>query len=312
MKKIITLTALVLCFYSTGFGQNGIYGGGFETWKYISAHGYYEPDSSIFSTLNILDTIPTPTGVSCYRCDTAHSGNYSARLVTRQIAILSVIIPGVTGTLKINWAKQVAVLGIPYPYGTYKPVAFSGYYQSYPVANDSSSAVILLSHWDGSKRDTDAYQRMVFHGTVNSWAPFGSHITYLDTLQPDTLTILLLSSAGYNASNMFGSKGQVLSSAMFDDVSFADVNGFKILLMPETGVKLYPNPAGEFMKIDLSKPVSKGYFEVFDAQARFVDKFQVSGKTGQVSVSNLQPGMYYYQLTENGKTLNSGTFSVIR
>ncbi len=125
-------------------------GGNFESWKYITNHHYYEPDSSIFTTLNILDTIPTPSGITVYRCDTAHSGNYSARLMTGHITLgqLNITIPGVIGTISIRWSEEKAILGIPYPYGDTKPIRFAGYCQSYPISGDSSAAVLLLSKWN--------------------------------------------------------------------------------------------------------------------------------------------------------------------
>jgi hypothetical protein len=315
MKKIISLAVLVLSIVAYGYGQQNIRGGDFESWKYITQHHYYEPDSSIFSTLNILDTIPTPSGITVYPCDTAHSGNYSARLVTRTIAILQVIIPGVIGTIHINWAEDKAVLGIPYPYSTDLPFWFSGYYQSYPVSNDSSAAVILLSKWNSStkKRDTLAYNRLVFHGTVNEWTQFETPITYLDqTKVPDSLTILLLSCAGFNASNMFGSVGQVGSQALFDDVNLSGFSGFPLLLMPSVNVRLSPNPASQYIKIETGRNIDNGYFEVYDGQVKLIRQVPMSGNFKQISINDLSAGPYYYKLIENSKLLNSGTFIISR
>lgn len=315
MKKIVMLAVLVLSFVAYGYGQQNVRGGDFEHWKFNTVHHYYEPDSSIFSTLNILDTIPTPAGITVYPCDTAHSGNYSARLVTRTIAILEVIIPGVIGTINIKWSEEKAILGIHYPYGSTLPVRFSGYYKSYPLSNDSSAAVLLLSKWNSSlhRRDTLAYNRLPFHGTIDTWTKFDTAVTYRDQLTiPDTLTILLLSCAGFNASNMFGSVGQVGSQALFDDVNLTGVNGFPLLLMPSVSVKLSPNPAFQYMKIETGRSIENGYFEVYDAQAKLIRQISMSGKLKQIGVSDLSAGTYYYKLIENSKLLNSGTFIVTK
>jgi hypothetical protein len=315
MKKVIALAAFIFCFFANSYGQQNVRGGNFEHWRYVAVYHYYEPDSSMFSTLDTLNYAPTPpNGNSTYRCDTAHSGNYSARLVTRTIVLLSgVIIPGVIGTMKTNWTTEKAILGIPYPYGTTLPIRFSGYYQSYPLLNDSSAAVLLLSKWNAMthKRDTLAYNRLAFHGTINKWTQFDIAVTYWDQSKtPDTLTILLLSCAGFNARNMFGSVGQVGSMAMFDDVNLTGVNGFPLLLMPSVKVKLSPNPVSQYLKIELGSSVESGYFEVYDAQAKFIRQVPLNGNTGQINVSDLSAGMYYYKLTENKKLLNSGTFIV--
>ena len=315
MKKLISLAVLVLCIFTVGYGQQNVRGGDFEHWKYNTVHHYYEPDSSIFSTLNILDTIPTPSGITVYPCDTAHGGTYSARLVTRNIALLSIVIPGVIGTIKINWITQKAILGMRYPYGTTLPVRFSGYYKSYPLLNDSSAAVLLLSKWNTSthKRDTLAYNRLAFHGTIDTWTQFDTAVTYRDQSKtPDSITILLLSCGGFNAGNMFGSVGQVGSMALFDDVNLTGVSGFPLLLMPSVKVKLSPDPASQYLKIEFGRNIENGYFEVYDTQAKLIRQIPVNGISEQFGVSDLSAGMYYYKLTENKKLLNSGTFIVTK
>ncbi|MCX6247421.1 MAG: T9SS type A sorting domain-containing protein [Bacteroidetes bacterium] len=314
MKKIITLAVILFCFAANSYSQT-VYGGDFEHWKFISQHNYYEPDSSLFGTLNILDTIPTPSGVTVHPCDTAHSGNYSVRLVTGYISLVAAVIPGVIGTIKIDWATSQAKLGIPYPYGTAKPTRFTGWYKSYPLNGDSSAAVVLLSKWNNTnhRRDTLAYSKVTIHGTVTSWTQFDVAITYRDhTTQPDSLTMLMLSCAGFNATYMLGSVGQVGSMAMFDDINLTDVSGVPLKVIPSVNVKLSPNPASQLMKIEMGSNVTNGSFDVYDAQAKLIRQYPVNGNVSQISVSNLSAGSYFYKLTENNKLLNSGTFMVTR
>jgi hypothetical protein len=314
MKKIFTLAVFALCFLTYGYGQN-VQGGGFEEWRYVPAYHYYEPINSIFSTLDTLLYAPTPSGITAYRCDTVHSGTYSARLVTSKIDALFVIIPGVIGTIKTDWATSKGILGTPYPYGNNLPGWFSGYYQSYPVAGDSIAAVVLLSKWNPGtlKRDTLAYNRLAFHGTINSWTLFETPITYRDhSTMPDSLTVLLLSCAGFNAAQMFGSVGQVGSMALFDDVNLSGFSGIPTLIVPSVNVKLSPIPAFQNMKIELSGSVANGFFEVYDAQAKFIRKQSINGNSGQIGVSDLSAGTYFYKLIQNEKLLNSGTFVVIK
>jgi hypothetical protein len=313
MKKIITLAAMVLCICAYSYGQLKVYGGGFESWKYRAGWNYYEPDSSMFSTLNILDSVGA--GITVRPCDTAHSGNHSASLITSKLDLgFPIVIPGVIGTISIRWATQKAILGIPYPYGNDLPHWFTGWYQSYPVSGDSSAAVVLLSKWNTSllRRDTIAYNRLVFHGVFDAWTSFETPIAYRDfSTTPDSLTILLLSCGGFNAANMFGSVGQVGSKALFDDVNLLGFNGLPLYSAPSMTVKLSPNPAIDYLKFDLGRNVN-GYFEVYDAQAKLIRQVAVSGNTGQVNVSDLNAAMYYYKLTESAKLLNSGTFIVTK
>jgi hypothetical protein len=270
----------------------------------------------LFSTLDTLVTVPTPSGITAYPCDTAHSGTYSAGLITSRIDLgFPIIIPGVIGTIKVDIPHSKAIIGTPYPYGSATPTRFSGWYKSYPISGDSSAAVVLLSKWNSGthKRDTLAYNRLSIHGTIDTWTQFDVAVTYLNhTTTPDSLTILLLSCAGFNAAYMFGSVGQVGSRALFDDVNLTDVSGFPLMLMPSVKVKLSPNPASQYLKIELGSNVENGYFEVYDAQAKLIRQYPLNGKSGQISVSDLSAGSYFYKLTENSKLLNSGTFIVVK
>jgi len=317
MKKIITLAVFVLCLCAYGYGQQTVYGGDFESWKFDPTWNYYEPDSSMFSTLNKIDTIPLPPGVSAYPCDTAYAGARSVRLVTREISSIPVTIPGFIGTLKLLITSGTAILGIPYPYGNTLPIRFSGWYKSYPVSGDSTAAVVMLSKWNSTAvnphRDTIAYNRLAFHGTVTNWTAFDTVVTYhvLSTI-PDTLTLLLLSCAGFNASSLYGSVGQVGTMAMFDNVNLTGVNGLPLQIIPSVKVKLSPNPASRYLNIELGSSIENGFFEVYDTQAKFIRQHSINGNSGQISVSDLSAGTYFYKLTENGKLLNSGTFIIAK
>jgi hypothetical protein len=310
MKKLATLLFFVLV-GTVALGQSTLPNGNFESWTYNSTHGYYEPDGGFFKTLNILDTIPTPSGVTCYRCDTAHSGSYSARLYTRDISLLQVLIPGVIGTLRINWLNFNATLGNPYTWAT-KPTRFQGWYQSYPVNGDSTAAILLLSKWNNAThgRDTIAYNRLVFYTTVDQWTGFDELINYRDqTTMPDTITMLLLSCAGYNAVNMMGCVGQIGSQAMYDDVTLTDITGFQYLPMPEVGVKLSPNPASTYTVFTMEKNV-QGTIEIYNTQGQTVRQVAVDGNRVVADLTGLAPAVYYYKLNDGKKYLNSGSFIV--
>jgi len=318
MKKLITMTLIVLV-GMIGYSQSTLPNGDFEDW-YFSSHpshpqgGWYEPDGGFFFTLNILDTIPTPPGLTCYRTDTVNSGDWAARVITREISVLQILIPGVVGTIKINWATSGAILGSPYIWST-KPERFQGYYKSYPLNNDSSAAVILLSKWNtGShKRDTIAYNRIVFKGIVDTYTKFDSAITYYDqTTLPDSITVLLLSCAGFNAVNMMGSVGQVGSQALFDDVTLTNISGIDYQLMPEVGVRLYPNPAGDIMTIELSKKVNDGTLEIFTIDGKHITDFAFKQIRSSLQLNSLSDGTYYFKLKDGNRIVNTGSFIIKR
>jgi hypothetical protein len=320
MKKVVLLLAVFL----TGFSyiskaQLILPNGNFEDWSLyhpVTHPPFYEPDGGFFKTMNILDTIPTPPGITVYRCDTAHSGTYSVRCITRKIDILSILIPGVVGNIGLHFATSSAILGLPYKWTT-KPERFQGYYQAYPLNNDSTGVLILLSKWNTStkKRDTIAYNRLVFHGTVSEWTKFDTAIVYRNTTEmPDSVCILLLSCAGYNASNMFGSVGQVGSQALFDDVTLTGVYpwGVENLLKQDVSLFISPNPASDHISVTLDKAVKNGILEVFNTQGQRVSFFKMEDISGRFNVGQLSVGMYYYRFGDSKQTMASGSFIISR
>lgn len=318
MKKSLLLIALT-CLGLTGFSQSTLPNGNFEDWFFAphpthAGGGFYEPGGGFFWTLNILDTIATPPGLTAYPTDSAHSGTKAARVITRKIDVMDVLIPGVIGTLEINWASMNATLGKPFTWTT-KPTRFQGYYMSMPVSNDSSAAILLLSKWNSGthRRDTIAYNRLVFKGTVNTYTQFDSEVNYWDaSTMPDSVTVLLLSCAGYNAAFMMASVGRVGSQAYFDDVTLTNISGLPYLLTPEVEVKISPNPASSFLNVSVSEPVKNGIFEIYTLDGKRISHQPVAGTSQRINVQNLPAGTYFYKLTNGEKTLNTGEVIVSR
>ncbi len=318
MKKTATFFLMIVISAYT-FGQSSLVNGNFEGW-YFAYHptypnqGFWEPQGPFFRTLNCLDTIATPPGLTVYRTDSVHSGNYAARCITQSIDIMQVIIPGVVGTLELDWVGMKALLGKPFTWNT-KPSRFDGYYMSFPKAGDSSAAIILLSKWNTTtkKRDTIAYNRLVFHGTVSTYTHFNEEITYRDNItMPDSITVLLLSCAGYNATFMMGSVGQVGSQAYFDDVTITDVAGTAYLLMPETSVKLSPVPVSDILTVTLSSEMKEGMMEIYTTQGKTVSLAPLKNLKNSVPVASLTNGVYYYKVTEGTSVISTGSFIVSR
>jgi hypothetical protein len=66
-----------------------------------------------------------------------------------------------------------------------------------------------------------------------------------------------------------------------------------------TDIKIYPNPASDFIYFELSDNSDDATVEIFDMQGRKVVIQEISGKQ-QISVSHLDKGLYIYKLVQNG------------
>jgi hypothetical protein len=319
MRKLFTLAIFFMLLSVTGMSQTStLPNGNLNDWHFevhqSPGGGYWVPDGDFFKTINILDTIATPSGITCFRSDTVHSGTHAARLVTREIAILQILIPGVVGTLALDMANITAHVGTPYTFPA-KAASFQGWYRSAPVLGDSAGAAVLLSKWNTTtlKRDTLGFKLLVFKGNVSNYTFFDTPIPYTGpNIMPDSITMLLLASAGYNGNNFFACKGRVGSQAWFDDVTLTDVNGFKHNLMPEVSVKLFPNPASSKLIVELEKPIKNGKFMIYTLDGKEVYTASLPQVRNDVSVSALIAGTYYYKVSDGKSILNSGSFIVTK
>ena len=87
-------------------------------------------------------------------------------------------------------------------------------------------------------------------------------------------------------------------------------DGFVNLTNIETNekerVKIYPNPAKDFINVDIEATNFKqSEIELFDIQGKLVKKAKLnSKKANRIDVSNLNSGAYTYNVMLNGKTIS--------
>ncbi|MDF1575552.1 MAG: T9SS type A sorting domain-containing protein [Bacteroidales bacterium] len=70
-------------------------------------------------------------------------------------------------------------------------------------------------------------------------------------------------------------------------------------LAPEFSVDIYPNPAGDYVTIRFPEDHNHGTLKLFDLMGRCVLHYEVENNAS-VSLSNLQKGLYLYQLSLEG------------
>jgi hypothetical protein len=331
MKQIFTLFLIALTM-NAAFAQNKTHNddfqiphGDFETWYHvvISPSVEYDeigtgPTDNWMGTLNSLAAVPPTAGgpgpITVYKTSDVHSGNFAAKAVsaTFPLGFVNIFIPGMVGTAVMDMANVRAVLGKPC--ADCRPSRFKGYYKYEPVGGDSCAAMILLTKWNSTakKRDTIGIGGMVQRDPVSSYTLFDIPVNYFSSEVVDTMTLLVVSSAGFNLVNFMGSAGQDGSTIYLDDLTLDYASGIQQVLMPEVAATVYPNPASGFINIELSKDVKGGVIEVFDAGMKLAGTFPVSGRINRIGVSGFATGSYYFRLLSGSNLLNSGTFVVNR
>ena len=323
MKHFITLILLAFTLNSA-WSQILVPNGGFENWYnvVVSAELNYDDigvgaTDNWMATLNSLALVPPsawgPGPVTVFKTADKHAGNYAAKAVSAifQLGEIPLFIPGMIGTAKLDMVGIRAILGRPCP--DCRPLRFKGYFKFEPEGEDSCAAVILLSKWNTStkKRDTIGYGKMVQHSPVPQYTQFDIPINYTEsTAVVDTMTMLIVSSAGFNVINFMGSRGNSGTTMYVDDLTLDYPAGIQQILMPEVAVNVYPNPANDILHIDLSKDVNNGSIEVYNSAGKMVCSFGLAQKTNTIPVYNLATGAYYYRFISGKELLNTGSFMI--
>ncbi|MCK9218563.1 MAG: T9SS type A sorting domain-containing protein [Bacteroidales bacterium] len=326
MKKLMLLLALAL-FVSAGYTQtSNIPNGDLESWYPVVIPGTtvnYEdlgtgPTDCWLTTMNALNAVPAPVGpgpVTVFKTTDKYSGTYAAKLVSANFVMdpYDVFIPGMLGTATLDMGGSRAILGRACE--GCKPLKFKGFFKFEPVNGDSCAFVALVSKWNATtlKRDTVGYGRLFIYDTVATYDKFNVSLEYnypTSNLVPDSMTLLIVSSGGFDVIKFMLSQGQVGSTLYVDELSLEYGVGMEQVLMPEVGVKLYPNPASETICVELSKQIENGLLEVYSANGKLVSTMNVSEQKSTLPVYSLANGSYFFKLKAGKHLLNSGTFIV--
>jgi hypothetical protein len=206
--------------------QLNIRGGCLDQWESVGdGHGNYclEPAGGLLRTLNYLTTLPQGlTGpLTTDSTRDSYSGPYAALLTTASFSPQgqAILIPGLVGTDSLDISNQNIKLGKPY---NLRPSAFNGHYKYQPVLGDSGLISVLLSKFNTAThtRDTIGWVKQIYKTTVTIYTDINLQIAYQSADTPDSLTLLICSSAGIRFNDLFHCTGQVGSKMWIDEISF--------------------------------------------------------------------------------------------
>ena len=322
MKKMLTILLLALA-VNSAYSQSNVPNGDFENWYnvVISASLNYDdlgtgPADNWLSTLNSLAAVPPTAGgpgpVTVFKTTDKYSGTYAARAVSANFPLgpVTIFIPGMIGTAVMDMVGVKALLGRPC--ADCRPLHLKGYYKFEPVNGDSCSAVILLSKWNAAakKRDTIGYGKWVQKSPVTHYTEFDVPVSYTGRGAIDTMTVLIVSSAGFDVVSFVGSVGQVGNTMYVDALMLEYPSGVQQMLMPEVGVRVYPNPASDILHIKLSMEVKDGSLEVYNVAGKLAGSYAVSQEENAIPVYSLPNGTYYFRLMDGKEIMNTGSFVI--
>lgn len=295
------LTFTLLAFGSISLGMAQVPNGDMETWitrQWSNPPGgsgtsYYDlgndtvRDGDFLRSLNEINDLPFPltAPLTCFRSDTAHGGNYSARLKTGTFG--SIIIPGFLGTGDVDIVAQNIALGRPY---TQRPDRFRAYYLYAPVNGDSAAFEVIF--YQASSIIGYGKQVITTATSGTTWATADFWISWTGSGNPDSVAIIAASSGGYDLNNVLGGVGQAGSTLWVDDISleFGGV-GVEEELISEH-VHIYPNPASQIITVNTESLPTNLTLRVFDMNGKAVIDQVLNSNNAMIDISALKSGNY--------------------
>lgn len=317
MKKTFLLIASMFAFGAVVSAQDNpqIEDGGFDFWhEDEDARGekFYDLSDEFWGTLNMLATLPPEqfTGpVTVFR-DKGRSGaddDYAPRMESSSMVFgeesTTIFLPGVVGAMTVITETQTAKFGRPFEG---RPSSLKGYMKYSPVEGDSASIFVELYKFNealGTRQIIGRVEKK-FYESINDWTEFNLDIKYNSDVMPDSVTVLFVSSAGYNFDDLFACKGQKGSALWVDDVEF--VYGGQTAVESGAGlegVRAYPNPSltGVF-QVSVPSACSAQVVSL-SGQVVLNREFRQAGEY-ELNLGQYAPGVYMLRLqAENGTSV---------
>ena len=232
MKKTILFLGALSLLMGKSMAQNQpLPDGKFEQWEqgklYGDAGTYDDLANPFWKSLNILATLSPDmfTGPVTLFKDKGRSdaeGDFAPKMQSDYLKFgedKEIFLPGVVGAMTVLIDDQTAVFGRPFKS---RPTAIKGYMKYEPVNGDSASIFVEVYKYNEAvgRRQIIGRVEQIYKEKVEEWTVFELPLSYMSDIEPDSITVLFVSSAGYDFSDLFNCKGQIGSTLWVDDVEF--------------------------------------------------------------------------------------------
>jgi hypothetical protein len=162
---------------------------------------------------------------------------------------------------------------------------------------------VALTKWNNTTmiRDTVAYAYNALAGMAMSWANFTIPMMYMSGDDPDSCIIVLSASRANNVAAAANSYLYV------DELAFSGLVAGVSESLPLIGVSISPNPASDFLVIDLSNVNDENAIvTVFDVQGKMVkavESAELNSKT-TINIADIPKGNYILKISSGSKIIS--------
>lgn len=302
MKRLKLLFALPLfvlfqAMISITQAQTVIPNGDFESWN---VHSNYSDPTYWDTPDSVLMSIPFFGQSVVFKSTDHHGGSFSAKLVSKHIAIpgAPVDVPGfmTLGKLTIDIMTQSFSVtgGVPI---SDQPTHLMGYYKFLPVGGDSCVAGIVLYKTINGVSDTIAGGFFTTKETITDWTHFSAWIQYDTLLTPDTMNIVVLSSA---QTDLHPNTTLYIDDLYLDyTVGFNEQN-------PASGISVYQDKETRRLIVFCEFPKEQNVVSrLYDMNGRQVSSNGpaiISNGRMVIPYGDLRQGVYILAVQHDGKT----------
>lgn len=234
-----------------------------ETW--ITTGSYSNPQ--FWDTPNAETTAIPFVGASVVtKSGSAHSGSWCAKLENKSFIVATVPALMTLADFNVNISTFSFTMlgGIPY---NQRPEKISGYYKFSPQGGDSCAMLALFyKHNPGGWQDTVGIAYFIDNNNVTQWTKFESYVDWSSADNPDTMNILIASTASFSAT-----AGSVL---YVDDLALDFSSGLSQPLFADVASLNYNSITGEIILESVAGQY--GVMNIFNSNGALVYSADIS------------------------------------
>jgi len=287
----------------------------FEDWASEGSYDDPSPASTedgggFWDTANKVVDLYASADVTTIQSTDAHSGDYSAKLVTSSVDIIvtdlltsATLFSGFFDPDPSNILESVK-FGKPF---TETPDYFRVWYQYEPVQGDSAEIYCYLEKGaDNETRIATAYTKI--YDATTGWTELVLPFEYESSEMPESITLVFASSA---AGDDF--EGQVGNTLYVDDVElFKCTTPNENLISGVFTSNVFPNPSlGDNIKFEFSEERDV-VLNIFSVDGKNVFTSNVNSDNYELDVAEWNNGFYQYVINDkdSNEAISRGSFVI--
>jgi hypothetical protein len=164
------------------------------------------------------------------------------------------------------------------------------------------------------------YYENFLRGTAGYTDPLADNAFYIDSLTGDVVWDVPTTIGDYiydiritewkNIGGNYYYAGGVMQE-VWSSITAGTANVNEELIQP--GVVVYPNPSNGIISFNIKAPVSTNSLIIYNSIGQAVKIIDMSGKQSDlITIEELEPGMYFYELLNSEKSFFNGKFLIIK